>query len=198
MTDQSENKWKKMAQKSDTEEVLAEKALLQEIDDSLSERDDDEKLDWLKEELVKAQESAQKEADRLMRTLAEMDNLRRRTDRDIENARKYAVEKLLKALLPAMDSMDRGLQVMIGDDPTVVGAREGLIMTREMTLSVLQQHGIVLIDPKEGDTFNPTLHEAVSMQAQEGLESNAVVNALQPGYELNGRVIRAAMVTVTP
>ena len=133
-----------------------------------------------------------------MRVMAEMDNLRRRTERDIESARKFAVEKLLRALLPVIDSLDRGLQAMVGEDQVTIAAREGLEMTREVMLKTLSSHGIKLIAPAIGDQFNAEFHEAVMMRAEEGVAGNSIVEVFQPGYLLNERLVRAASVIVTP
>ncbi len=196
--DQAANKWQKIAEEAQHQETAAEAKASDAWETMLADMSPEEKAEALIARLVDVQEAANTAEDRVMRTMAEMENLRRRTDRDIDNARKYAVEKLLKELLAVVDSMDRGLQALPADDKSLSSARDGLSMTRDMMLKVLESQGVSLIAPEAGDTFDPNLHEAVSMQAQEGMGSKEVVNVLQPGYQLNGRVVRAAMVIVTP
>jgi len=196
--DQAANKWQKMAEEAEQEETAAEAKAADAWEAMLADMSPEEKVEALIARLVDVQEAADTAEDRVMRTMAEMENLRRRTDRDIDNARKYAVEKLLKELLAVVDSMDRGLQAIPADDKALSSARDGLSMTRDVMLKVLDSQGVSLIAPETGETFDPNLHEAVSMQAQEGMGSKEVVNVLQPGYALNGRVVRAAMVVVTP
>lgn len=196
--DQAANKWQKIAEEAQQEETAAEAKASDAWEAMLADMSPEEKVEALIARMVDVQEAANTAEDRVMRTMAEMENLRRRTERDIDNARKYAVEKLLKELLAVVDSMDRGLQALPADDKSLSSARDGLSMTRDMMLKVLESQGVSLIAPEVGKSFDPNLHEAVSMQAQEGMGSKEVVNVLQPGYQLNGRVVRAAMVIVTP
>lgn len=200
MTDQKKaaNKWQKMAEDTQQDESAAEAKAADAWEAMLADMTPEEKAEALLARLLDVQEAANTAEERVIRTMAEMENLRRRTDRDIDNARKYAVEKLLKELLAVLDSMDRGLEALPADDAALSSARDGLSMTHGMMLKVLESQGVRLIAPEVGGSFDPNLHEAVSMQPQEGMGSKEVVNVLQPGYQLNGRVVRAAMVVVTP
>jgi len=131
----------------------------------------------------------------VVRAQAELDNLRKRTGRDIENAHKYALEKFVNGLLPVIDSMALGIDASESAED-VQSLREGMDLTLKMFLDTLDKFGITALDP-QGEKFNPEKHQAVSMQEVEGSESGIVVAVMQKGYELNGRLIRPAMVMVS-
>lgn len=162
--------------------------------------EDEERLANLTpEELVveyeQAQENAHKFKDQAVRLQAEMENLRRRTERDVASAHKYGSEKLIKELLPVVDSLERGLAIEISG-PEVKAVHEGMEMTMKMLLEALEKNGVKQIDP-EGEPFNPEEAEAISMQPADGVDPNTVMNVVQKGYSLNGRLIRPAMVVVS-
>ena len=133
--------------------------------------------------------------DRVLRVHAEMENLRKRTVRDIENAHKYALEKFLGELLPVLDSMELGLSAVSETSADINSLKEGMELTHKMFISLLEKYGVKIIDPA-GEKFNPELHEAVSMLEQKGTTSGHVISVMQKGYELNGRLVRPAMVVV--
>lgn len=132
-----------------------------------------------------------------IRAQAELENVRRRAERDISNAHKYGSEKLLADLLPVMDSMIRGLESSDSQDPHAKAMRDGLAITLEILQKTLEKHGVELIDPRPGEPFNPELHEAMSMLSDPDAEPNTIYEVVQKGFQLNGRVLRAAMVVVT-
>lgn len=148
----------------------------------------------LRAELEKAVEQAGAERERALRTRAEMENLRKRAARDVENAHKYALQGFVGELLPIMDSLQLGLAAA-GDTEAVRDLREGMALTLKMFSAALEKFGVRVIDPLD-EKFNPEQHEAVSMQEAEGRESGTVISVMQKGYELNGRLIRAATVMV--
>ena len=131
----------------------------------------------------------------MLRAQAELDNVRKRSSRDIENAHKYALDKFLAELLPVLDSIELGIS-HAGNAEDVAGLVEGMDLTLKKFSDVLQKFGVAVIDPA-GEKFNPEKHEAVSMQAREGMEPGMVITVMQKGYELNGRLIRPAMVIVS-
>ena len=131
-----------------------------------------------------------------LRAQAEMENLRRRLERDVSNAHKYGSERLLVDLLPVIDSLVRGLEESKSDDPSVQSLRTGMELTLDILHNTLKKHGVEEINPVRGDAFNPELHEAMSMQKDPESEPNTILHVLQRGYCLNGRVVRAAMVMV--
>ena len=148
----------------------------------------------LRAELEQAVEQAGAERERALRAGAEMENLRKRAARDVENAHKYALQGFVGELLPIMDSLQLGLAAA-GDTEAVRDLREGMALTLKMFSAALEKFGVSVIDPLD-EKFNPEQHEAVSMQEAEGRESGTVIAVMQKGYELNGRLIRAATVMV--
>ena len=125
---------------------------------------------------------------------ADLDNQRKRIARDIEMARKFANEKLLSEIIPVFDSLEAGLANAPADDPL----RAGLELTHKQLHDVTGRNGLVEIAPQPGDAFNPEHHNAVSQQAAAGIAPGAVVQAFQKGYLLNDRLLRPAMVVVSP
>ena len=125
---------------------------------------------------------------------ADLDNQRKRIARDIEMARKFANEKLLSEIIPVFDSLEAGLANAPADDPL----RAGLELTLKQLHDVTGRNGLVEIAPQPGDAFNPEHHNAVSQQAAAGIAPGAVVQAFQKGYLLNDRLLRPAMVVVSP
>lgn len=147
----------------------------------------------LEEQLV---ESAKKEQDILLRTRAEIDNMRRRAEQDVEKAHKFALEKFSKDLLETIDNLERALSTPANvEDETVKGLVDGVELTLKGLLSTVARFGVEPVGVV-GETFNPELHQAISMQPTEGFENNQITVVLQKGYLLNGRVIRPAMVMV--
>lgn len=131
-----------------------------------------------------------------MRAKADLENVRRRAERDITNAHKFGVDKLLSDLLPVMDSMTRALEGPESQDPHARAMREGMKMTLEIFEKTLQKFGVEPIAPKAGENFDPERHEAISMISDPDGKANTIHEVIQRGYQLNGRVLRAAMVVV--
>ena len=152
-------------------------------------------IESLSQQIEALKASAADSLDKSVRAQAELDNVRKRTTRDIENAHKYALDKFINELLPVLDSMELGINVS-EDAVNVSSLREGLELTMKMFCSSLEKSGVNPIDPQKGDKFNPNQHEAVTVQEVEDVESGAVTTTLQKGYELNGRLIRPAKVIV--
>ncbi|THA00364.1 nucleotide exchange factor GrpE [Rodentibacter pneumotropicus] len=150
------------------------------------------------EEQLKAQveETAKKEQDLLLRTRAEIDNIRRRTEQDIEKAHKFALEKFSKDILNTIDNLERALATPANtEDESIKALFDGVELTLKELISTVARFGVEAVGVV-GETFNPDLHQAISMQPAEGFESNQITTVLQKGYTLNGRVIRPAMVMV--
>ena len=136
----------------------------------------------------------QESSDKAVRATAELDNIRKRTSRDIENAHKYALERFVNELLPVVDSMELGINASQSAED-IESLREGMDLTLKMLFDCMSKFGVKTIDPA-GEKFDPEWHEAVSMQELEGSEPGQVVTVMQKGYELNGRLVRPAMVVV--
>lgn len=151
------------------------------------------------EDLVMLLEDARSKVDEhwneLLRTRAEMDNLRKRSERELENAHKYALEKFANELLAVRDSLEMGVAAAQDDNADVVSLREGSELTLKILTQAMEKFGIQQINP-EGEKFNPALHQAISMVEAPGAEANTVINVFQKGYQLNERLIRPASVVV--
>lgn len=150
----------------------------------------------LRQQLDEATRKAEENWDLLLRARAEMENLRRRAERDLASAHKFALEKFARDLIPVADSLDLGMQATGGDAPDVALLREGAELTYRLFLGVLEKHGATLVDP-EGQRFNPELHQAMAMEPSAGVEPNMVLKVFQKGWLLNERLIRPAMVVVS-
>ncbi|WP_349431502.1 nucleotide exchange factor GrpE [Methylomarinum sp. Ch1-1] len=153
-------------------------------------------IDELRKQLAAAEKKAEENWDKLMRVQAEMENLKRRTRIDVENAHKFALEKFTKELLSVIDSLELGIQAASGDSPEVVKLREGSELTMKQFEAVFAKFNIEAIDPL-GEPFDPEKHQAMSMMPSADVEPNTVLNVFQKGYMLNGRLIRPAMVVVS-
>jgi molecular chaperone GrpE len=180
------------------EEILQEELLegTQAEELALDEPLSQEKLiQELQQELVEAEQKAQENWDKAVRTLAEMDNLKKRTQKDIEDAHKYALNSFAKELLSVLDSLELGLQAATGDSEEVKKFREGSELTIKQFETVFTKFNVVTLDPK-GQPFSAEQHQAVLMQESEEAAPNTVINVFQKGYMLNGRLLRPAMVVV--
>ena len=141
-------------------------------------------------------ETAKKEQDLLLRTRAEIDNIRRRTEQDVEKAHKFALEKFAKDILNTIDNLERALATPRNtEDESVKALFDGVELTLKELLATVARFGVEPMGAV-GEVFNPDLHQAISMQPTDGFESNQITTVLQKGYLLNGRVIRPAMVMV--
>jgi molecular chaperone GrpE len=151
----------------------------------------------LQEMLDDARKEADSHKDLAVRTLADMENLKRRTRKDVEDAHKFGLEKFVTELLPVVDSMEMGLEAAKKAEQSegVTPLIEGMEMTFKQMLDLLDKFNVERLDPK-GETFDPQLHEAMTMMPSENHDSNAVVEVVQKGYRLNERLVRAARVVV--
>ena len=167
----------------------------EEVKDELAALDAEELIARIKQAQTKADENW----DVALRTKAEMENVRRRTEKEVANARKFGIEKMINEILPVKDSMELGLKATIDmniDDESVAKIREGMELTLKMMTDALTKIGIKEVDPQDGDAFNADLHQAMSMQEIPGKDSNTIIAVMQKGYTLNERLIRPAMVMV--
>ncbi|MBS6051127.1 MULTISPECIES: nucleotide exchange factor GrpE [Haemophilus] len=190
-------------QKIETSEVEKEEAVVEEMQQT----EPSQKLDPLEEAIARVQEleeqlktqieeAANKEQDILLRSRAEIENLRRRTEQDVEKAHKFALEKFSKDILNTIDNLERALATPANkEDESVKALFDGVELTLKELVSTVGRFGVEAVGVV-GEAFNPDLHQAISMQPAEGFESNQISVVLQKGYTLNGRVIRPAMVMV--
>ena len=155
----------------------------------------DEEQESVEQQLDKAQETIKDYWDQMMRLRAEIENNRKRAERDVENAHKYALKTFIENLLPIIDSMEMGQSAAVADNATLESIREGSALTMNMFVQVLEKNGLQQIDPL-GEKFDPERHQAISMIEAEGAESSSVVEVMQKGFLLNDRLVRPAMVVV--
>lgn len=152
----------------------------------------DEKIANLEVQLAEAQT---RERDTVLCIKAEMENLRRRTEQDIEKAHKFALEKFVNELLPVIDSLDRALEVADKANPDMAAMVEGIELTLKSMLDVVRKFGVEVI-AETNVPLDPNVHQAIAMVESEEVPAGNVLGIMQKGYTLNGRTIRAAMVTV--
>ncbi len=143
--------------------------------------------------LAAAEAKASENYERYLRAAAEVENVRKRAARDVENAHKFALERFGKELLSVRDSLEMGLAA--ADNASVESLLEGSTATLKLLEKTMQHFGIEVVDP-EGEPFDPEFHEAISMQPSEDVEPGSVAVVVQKGYSLNGRLLRPAMVIV--
>lgn len=148
----------------------------------------------LQQELEAARQKAEDNWQLFLRTKAELENFRKRTQRDVENAHKYGLEKIAAELLAVRDSMELGLNTA-EEGVDLAGLKEGLSLTLKMLIQLMQKFGITEVNP-ENEKFDPALHQAITMQESDKLEPNTVISVLQKGYRLQDRLLRPALVTV--
>ncbi|MCL9783954.1 nucleotide exchange factor GrpE [Vibrio sp. S4M6] len=200
-----ENKVKEQELKSQEEQ------LNQEVDQDVDVVGSDSDIEWNEEKPVDEQEAkiaqleaallaseakVQEQQESVLRAKAEVENMRRRTEQEIDKARKYALNKFSEELLPVIDNLERAIQAADAENEAVKPLLEGVELTHKTFTDVVSKFGLKEINP-EGETFNPELHQAMSIQESEDHEPNTVMFVMQKGYELNGRVIRPAMVMVS-
>jgi len=145
--------------------------------------------------LEDARSKADQHWDALLRAKAELDNLRKRTERDVEKAHKFGLERFLTELLPVKDSMELGISAASEEGADVSKVREGVELTLKMLATAIEKFGIEEVDP-QGEKFDPERHQAMTMQEAAGVEPGTVVSVIQKGYLLNGRLVRPALVIV--
>jgi molecular chaperone GrpE len=146
-------------------------------------------IEALQQELAETKEQ-------FLRAQAEMNNVRRRAEMDVEKAHKYGVEKLVRELLPVVDGLEKTIETFDGSDTALSTMREGVEMTLSLLMKGLEKHQVEQLDP-HGEPFDPAHHEAMSMVDVPGTEPNSVINVVQKGYKLHGRLVRPAMVVVS-
>ncbi|WP_425428371.1 nucleotide exchange factor GrpE [Agarilytica rhodophyticola] len=147
------------------------------------------KVESLEAELAKAQEQA-------LRATAEMQNIRRRAEQDVEKAHKFGVERFVNDVLPVADNLERAIEAASAEGADIKAVVEGVELTLKTLVDGFARNKVEPVDP-EGEPFNPEYHQAMSMVPNPDVEPNTVLNVFQKGYTLNGRLVRPAMVVVS-
>ncbi|MGJ0481826.1 nucleotide exchange factor GrpE [Pantoea agglomerans] len=153
----------------------------------------DERIAQLEAELAQSQTGVR---DAQLRAQAEIENIRRRAEMDVEKAHKFALEKFANELLPVIDSLERALEVANKEDSQLASMIEGIELTLKGLLGAVRKFGVEVVG-ETGVPFNPEVHQAMSMMESEEFEPNHVMLVMQRGYTLNGRLLRPAMVAVS-
>lgn len=154
-----------------------------------------DELTVLRARLAEAEQQVAAARDQHLRTLAELDNIRKRAEREIDTNRKYGAERLLGDLLTVCDSMELGLKAATAPEASARSIADGVDLTFKQLLAFLEKHGVKPVDP-QGQPFNPDFHEAVSMVPSAEVPANHVLTVMQKGYRLHERLLRPAMVVV--
>ena len=186
----------KEVQQPEAELDDATKELLEEVADAApSESESPESADEsIQQELDSALAAADKHRDEALRAMAELDNVRKRAEKDVESAHKFGLEKFIHELLPVKDSMDLGFDA--ANSATDVDAlKEGMALTLKMFEDALEKRGVKELNPL-GEDFDPEFHQAMMMEESVEVEAGKILRVMQKGYVLNERLIRPAMVVV--
>ena len=152
--------------------------------------------DALAQRVAALEEQLAEARDQSLRAVAELQNVRRRAEQDVEKAHKFALEKFAADLLLVVDSLERGLELSDPADEAIRPMREGMQLTLKALLDTLKRYQVEQLDP-HGEPFNPEHHQAMAMEANASVEPNSVLKVFQKGYLLNGRLLRPAMVVVS-
>ncbi|RLA06527.1 MAG: nucleotide exchange factor GrpE [Gammaproteobacteria bacterium] len=150
----------------------------------------------IEQQLDKAHATIKEYWEQILRLKAEIENNRKRSVRDIENAHKYALRNFSESLLPIVDSMEMAQKAAEAENASLESIIEGTELTMSMFIQVLEKHGLQELDPI-GEKFDPEQHQAISMVEDKSAESNIVVSVMQKGFMLNERLVRPAMVVVS-
>lgn len=202
MTDKTQNKWEAMAENGLDDEALMEN---EHSDDQPTDTESDapspQGLDHpdyqaLQDKLTETEQKVHEYWEARTRAIAELDNVRKRSDRDVENAHKFAVERIINDLLAVLDSLEQALGTTETDEGEGSTTQEGIKLTVQLFLSTLDKYNVKQISP-EGEAFDPNQHEAMSMQPSDEVAPGTVLQVFQKGYLLHDRVIRPARVIVS-
>ncbi len=169
--------------------------LLNQADGLIDESSSNVDADSIEQQLATAQVTIKEYWEQIMRLRAEIENNRKRAERDVENAHKYSIKNFVENILPVVDSMELGQTAAEAENATLDSIREGTSLTMGMLMQVLEKNGLEQIDPA-GEKFDPEKHQAISIAEIAGAESNSVVEVMQKGFSLNERLVRPAMVVV--
>lgn len=184
-------------EKNNTEDKVldnAEEVNQDSSNNSVEEISIEEQLDKAKDTIKELEGTCDSFKDEALRAKAEMENIRKRAERDVSNARKFGIEKFAKELLPVIDSIEQALKHEVKLEEAIA-MKEGIELTSKMLVDILKKNGLEELNPK-GEKFDPNIHEAMAMVPNPELEDNIIFDVFQKGYMLNGRVVRAAKVVI--
>ncbi|UTV27202.1 nucleotide exchange factor GrpE [Photobacterium atrarenae] len=179
-----------------TAEAAATESAEQDVVEMTEEERQAARIAELEAALLTSEAKVQEQQDSVLRARADVENMRRRTEQEIDKARKFALTKFAEELLPVIDNMERAIEMADKNEAAVQSMIEGVELTLKTMMDTVEKFGLKQINP-EGEAFNPELHQAMSIQESAEHEPNTVMLVMQKGYELNGRVVRPAMVMVS-
>ncbi|CAM3958930.1 nucleotide exchange factor GrpE [Pseudoalteromonas byunsanensis] len=165
-------------------------------DQAQAELSPEEEIAGLYAELEAAKQTIADQQDSVVRAAADVENMRRRAAQDVEKAHKFALEKFANELLPVIDNLERAIEFSDRENETLKPVLEGIDMTLKSFSDAVAKFGVETVNP-QGETFNPELHQAMSIQPSNDVSPNTVLAVMQKGYTLNGRLLRPAMVMVS-
>ena len=197
MTEQTNDDVEQETTENEAENTIEQPAGSTAVDDSEVDSESTSEDAPEDDQVAQLEAEVEKYKDVALRAEAEMQNLRRRAERDVQNAHKFGTERLLQNLLPVLDSLEKAIEASEAagqseDDPQL----EGIKLCSKLFIDVLTKEGIEALDPL-GEPFDPNLHEALSMIENPDLEPNSVMTVIQKGYRLNERLVRPAKVMVS-
>ncbi len=158
--------------------------------------DKEPKIPQLEAALLVSEERVKEQQDSVLRARAEVENMRRRSEQEVDKARKFALSRFAEELLPVIDNLERAIQAADGEVEAIKPLLEGVELSHKTFVDTIAKFGLKEINP-HGEVFNPEFHQAMSIQESAEHEPNTVMFVMQKGYELNGRVLRPAMVMVS-
>lgn len=149
----------------------------------------------MQNEMSRLQDEVSLAKDQVLRAAAEVQNIKRRAQLDVEKAHKFALDKFVESLLPVVDSLELGLKNAADTDDANAGIRKGMELTLKLMIDTLAKNGVEQLNPI-GEPLDPNYHQAITMLPNPEMEPNTVMDVVQKGYTLNGRCVRPAMVVV--
>ena len=192
----SEERDVKDQKKPEDAEVIQGEVVNEEAEEAQPVSEQEQRIYELETALADAQAQVKEQQDSVLRARADSDNARRRADAEVEKARKFDLERFAGELLPVLDNLERAIQAGDAENEAVKPLLEGVDMTLKSFVSTIEKFGLTPIDP-QGEGFNPELHQAMSMQESADHAPNTVMAVMQKGYQINGRLLRPAMVMVS-
>lgn len=150
----------------------------------------------LLQQIEKLQQEVKEHQDRLLRTVADMENLRRRTAREKDEIRKFGIGALIEDLLPVLDNLQMGLTAASKHPETAEVCKGFEVVSRQLA-QILENHGLQRIDPAKGEDFDPNRHEAVAYEPSDSVKDSGIITVMRVGYALHERLLRPAAVVVS-
>ncbi|MBC7003532.1 nucleotide exchange factor GrpE [Photobacterium sp. BZF1] len=183
-------------QQEQTVEAVETESAEEEVVEMTLEEQQAARIAELEAALLTSEAKVREQQDSVLRARADVENMRRRSEQEVDKARKFALNKFAEELLPVIDNMERAIEMADKNDEAIKPMVEGVDLTLKTMMGTVEKFGLKQLNPI-GEAFNPEFHQAMSIQESAEHEPNTVMLVMQKGYELNGRVVRPAMVMVS-